>query len=109
MIGIKVLLEKVEGNADDDRHLLNGVDSTGWLLGPPRFGFVQIGLDRILLGLRKIELVDRGNDCSFGQRGRKMIGQPRVGAAWDGEETWWFKRWRCRWSIGPLQRSLDGR
>ena len=79
------------------------------MLGPPRVGIVQIGLDGILLGLRKIKLVDPGSDRTFGQRGRKMIGQPRVGVAWNGEETWWFKRWRCRWSIGPLQRSLDGR
>ena len=53
MRGVKVLLKKVEGNAHHNCHLLDGVDSTGGLLGPPRFGFVQVGLDGILLGLEE--------------------------------------------------------
>ena len=111
MSGVKVLL-KVEGNAHHDRHLLDGVDSTGGLLGPPRFGFVQVGLDGILLCRREIEFVDPNGDRALGQRTWEMSGQPGVGVTWNGEETLWFKcRWSrwSRWSIGPLQRPLDGR
>ena len=109
LIGIKVLLEKVEGNTHYDGHFLNGVDSTGALLGPPRLSLVQIGLDSILLGLKKIKLIDPGGDRAFGQGSRKMICQPGIGVAWNSEKTWWLKRWWRRWSIGPLQRPLDRR
>ena len=87
MSSIKVLLKKVEGNAHHDCHLLNGVDSAGRLLGPPRFGFVQVGLDRGLLCRRKIEFVDPSGDRALGQRAWEMSGQPRVGVSWNGEET----------------------
>ena len=109
MSSVKVLLKKVEGNAHHDCHLLTGVDSAGRLLGPPRFGFVQIGLDGGLLGWSKIEFVDPSGDRALGQRAWEMSGQPGVGVCWNGEKTLWFKcRWG-RWSIGPLQRPLNGR
>ena len=102
MGGVKVLLKKVEGNAHHDCHLLNGVDSAGRLLGPPRFGFVQICLDGSLLCWREIEFVDPSGDRALGQRAWEMSSQPGVGVSWNGEETLWFKcRW-SRWSIGPL-------
>ena len=74
MSSVKVLLKKVEGNAHHDCHLLNGVDSVGRLLGPPRFGFFQIFLDGSLLGWRKIEFVDPSGDRALGQRAREMSG-----------------------------------
>ena len=41
----------------------------------------QVRLNRILLGWGKRELVDPSGDGAFGQAGREMIGQPRIGVA----------------------------
>ena len=34
-------------------HLLDGVDSAGRLLGPPCFGFLQVGLDGVSSALEE--------------------------------------------------------
>ena len=41
---------------DHDGHLLDGVNSTGRLLGPPRFRLFQVDLNGVLLGLRQPKL-----------------------------------------------------
>ena len=108
MSGIKVLLQKVEGNAGNAHHnchLLDGVDGAGGLLGPPHFGFVQVGLDGILLCWREteIEFIDPSGDRALGQRAWEMSGQPGEGVSWNGEETLWFK---C---MAPCRGHSDGR
>ena len=107
LAGVKVFLKEIDGDAHHDCHLLNGVHSASWLLRPPSFGLLQICLNRVLLGLRQVKLIDPIGNGAFGQAGGKMVFQPGVAVALDGEKARWFKRWWSWWGISTLKGALD--